>query len=232
MLQLAKNLLAIAGAGEALLDQPVSARRAVLRILDRLGLRTAHLAAAHRGQHAGFRRLRQRILADHHAGRRVAATDARRGDDPDAAAKNLRQPLEQRARPGQFAGQRVANAHGQRRRIAVALLHHVEMMVEGRNLVHLRLAQPHLLGERREMGGGQAPVFILDAMQMLDQEIPPPRRIPEQGANLFSRRRIHLPALASAAIAFAAVIRSWSRSRFQFLVAHARRVSGTMQPPW
>jgi hypothetical protein len=41
-------------------------------------------------------------------------------------------------------------------------------------------------------------VTILDQMQMLDQQITPPRERPEQGTHVIERARIDLPALGGA----------------------------------
>ena len=49
------------------------------------------------------------------------------------------------------AGQGIADADGQRRDVGLALLHHVEMRVEGRGLEHLGKGELHLVGERGQM---------------------------------------------------------------------------------
>ena len=69
------------------------------------------------------------------------------------------------------------------------------MRVEGRDLVDLGLRELHLVGERREMRGGEMPVAVLDEMQMLDQQIAPARPVAEQRAHLVERRRVDLAAL-------------------------------------
>src|SRR3546814_7932097 len=52
-----------------------------------------------------------------------------------------------------------------------SLQHHVEMSVEGGDLVHLRQRHSHGVRERRQMRMRQAAVAILDQMQMLDQQV-------------------------------------------------------------
>ena len=79
------------------------------------------------------------------------------------------------------------------------------MRVEGRDLVDLGERKLHLGGERGEMRGGEMPVAVLDEVQMLDQEIAPPRARAEQRAHLGERGRVDLPALGGAARATAAV---------------------------
>jgi hypothetical protein len=50
---------------------------------------------------------------------------------------------------------------------------HVEMGVEGRDLVDLGERELHLLRQRGEVRGGEITVAVLDEVQMLDQEIAP-----------------------------------------------------------
>ncbi len=66
------------------------------------------------------------------------------------------------------AGERVAHAHGERGRRRLVFLHHVEMGVEGRDLVDLGECELHLLRQRGEMRGGEITVAVLDQVQMFD----------------------------------------------------------------
>ena len=109
---------------------------------------------------------------------------------PSFAGQSLQQILRARHR----AGERVAHAHRDRRGRGLALLHDIEMRVEGRDLVDFGLRELHLGGERREMRGGEMAVAVLDQMQMLDQQIAPARSVAEQRAHLVERRRIDLAA--------------------------------------
>ena len=113
---------------------------------------------------------------------------------PELAWQFLQQLLGARHR----AGQRIAHAHGDRRRRRLAFLHHVEMRVEGRDLVDLGQRQLHLGGERGEMRGGEMAVMVLDQMQMLDQQIAPARPVGEQRAHFVERLRIDLATLGRA----------------------------------
>ena len=81
---------------------------------------------------------------------------------------------------------------------ARSVLHHVEMRIEGRDLVDFRLRHLHLGGERGEMRGGEMAVMVLDQMQMLDQQVAPARPVGEQRAYLIERRRVDLAALGRA----------------------------------
>ena len=105
---------------------------------------------------------------------------------------------EQLLRAGHGAGQAVADPHRHRRRRRLAFLHHVEMGVEGRDLVDLGERQLHLLRQRGEMRGGEMAVAVLDQVQMLDQQVAPARAVAEQRLDLGKRRRIDLPPLRRA----------------------------------
>jgi hypothetical protein len=101
------------------------------------------------------------------------------------------------------AGERIAHAHGERGRRRLVLLHHVEMGVEGRDLVHLGERELHLLRQRSEMRGGEITVTVLDQVQVLDQEIAPALAVAQQHAHLRERLRFNLPALGRFARAVA-----------------------------
>ena len=94
-----------------------------------------------------------------------------------------------------------------------AFLHHVEMRVEGRDLVDLGLRELHLGGERREMRGGDVAVLVLDQMQMLDQQVAPARAVGQQRRDLVERLRIDLAALGRAARLAAARLRAVAADR-------------------
>ena len=56
----------------------------------------------------------------------------------------------------------------------------------------------HFVGKGGEVLGRERPVAVLHQMQVLDQQIPPPRPIPEQGADLLERLEADLAPLRSA----------------------------------
>ena len=144
-------------------------------------------------------------MADRADRRAVARAHARRAHDADLAPELAGKIAEQVLGAAHRAGQRIAHPHRDRRRRRLAFLHHVEMRVEGRDLVDLGQRKLHLGGERGEMRGREMPVAVLDQMQMLDQEIAPALARAEQRANLGERGRVDLPALGRAARAAAAV---------------------------
>ena len=69
------------------------------------------------------------------------------------------------------------------------------MGVEGGDLIDFGLRQPHLFGQRPEMGGAQVPVGVLNEMQMLDQQISPKRSVAQQCPDLLPGRILDLAAL-------------------------------------
>ena len=110
--------------------------------------------------------------------------------DAHAGTEPLGQAREQRVRARQLARDRIADAHRDRRRSGGAVLHHVEVVVEGRDLVHFGHRELHLLRERDEMTGGEMAVAVLDPVQMLDEQIASPRCITEQRTHLGERRAV------------------------------------------
>ncbi len=145
-------------------------------------------AGRDRGGDALDGRLLDVVVAD--LGDRRAGAMAHAGGAHDAhgtRVEPLRQGREQRLRAHELAGQAVADPHGQRRRRALILLHHIEMGVERRDLVDLGLGEAHLLGERREVGGREMAVAVLDQVQVLDQQVAAPRALAEQASHLVER---------------------------------------------
>ena len=135
------------------------------------------------------------VMADLGRRRGVAAADAGRAHHANAGTGLVLQFVQQLFRAQHGAGQRIADANGQRRDVGLAFLHHVEMRVEGRGLEHLRKRQLHLVGKRREMRGRDLAIFVLDQVQVLDQEIAPPRPVAEQQLDLVGGGRVDLAAL-------------------------------------
>ena len=92
-----------------------------------------------------------------------------------------------------------ADAHRDRRRRRLAFLHDIEMRVEGGDLIDLGLRQLHFSGERGHVRGRDVPVFVLNEMQMLDQQIAPARLVAEQRADFGGGFGIDLAAFRRAA---------------------------------
>jgi hypothetical protein len=112
-------------------------------------------------------------MADGADRRTVAGAHARRAHDAHVGAEPVRQDAQQMLRPRHGAGERIAHAHCDGGRRCLAFLHHVEMGVEGRDLVYLGERELHLIRQRGEMRGGEMAVAVLDQVQVLDQEIAP-----------------------------------------------------------
>ena len=152
-------------------------------------------AVRDRGRDAVRGRLHHLDVA-HGADRRaVAGAHAGRAHDADVGAEPVRQVLQEMLGARHGAGERIAHAHGDGGRRRLAFLHHVEMGIEGRDLVHFGERELHLQRQRGEMGGREAAVRVLDQMQVLDQEIAPPWPVAEQRAHLVERLRVDLAAL-------------------------------------
>ena len=102
---------------------------------------------------------------------------------------------QKRGRTETFAREAVADPDRQRRRRALAFHRHVEVGIEGRDLIDFRHGEAHLCRECREMAGREAAEVVLNLVQMLDQQVGAPGLVAEQVADLLLRRGIDLPAL-------------------------------------
>ena len=150
------------------------------------------------------RRAFQRVRADDGDRRRVAAPDARDALDSDVVAGLSFKFGDEVLAAEQLAGHRIADAHGQRRRRALAFLDDVEVVVERRHLIDFRRRQFHLAGEGDDVGGADMAVFVLHQVQELDQQVAPPRTRAEQRANFGERVLINASAARLAALLAAA----------------------------
>ncbi len=134
-------------------------------------------------------------MADLGRRRGIAAADAGRAHHTNAGARLVLQFVQQRFSSQHRAGERIADANGQRRDVGLAFLHDVEMRIEGRGLEHFGKRQLHLVGEGCEMRRRDLVIRVLDQVQMLDQQIAPPRQVAEQQFDLVGRGRIDLAPL-------------------------------------
>ena len=166
----AQHVLDVERAGDATLQHAVTALRDVGGLVDR----AVHLVSCHAAVHGGhdrdLARWRDRPLPHHRHRRLLAAPDAGCGDDSHLAPEQHRQARQQILRARELAAQAVADSHGQRRRRVLPLLDHVEVVIEGRDLVDLGLRQPHLAREGREMRRAEVAIAVLDLVQVLDQQ--------------------------------------------------------------
>ena len=86
------------------------------------------------------------------------------------------------------------------------------MRVEGRGLEHFGKGQFHLVGKRREMRGGNLVILVLDQVQMLDQQIAPPRPVAEQQLDLMGGGGVDLAALGGRLGALPSLARMFERA--------------------
>ena len=97
------------------------------------------------------------------------------------------------------------------------------MGVEGGDLIYFGHGHAHFIGQRHEMVGRQAAIFVLDQMKMLDQLISGARRVAEKYLNIFQRAGIRLTALGLSAGLAAA-----PRMRVSFYALIVRHVLSTL----
>src|SRR5215472_11198505 len=143
----------------------------------------------------------------------IASAHARGAHHPYTFAEPAAQPLEQLHCPGELAAEAIANAQGQWRRWRLVLHDDVEMRVERGDLIDLDQRQLHLLGERRQVACIEAGEMVLQQVQVLDQQVPPPLALAEQCLYFGQSDRVDLPPLreigpasASRAGMYAAVV--------------------------
>ena len=97
------------------------------------------------------------------------------------------------------AGERIADPDRQRRRALFTFAHNIEMVIERGDLIDLRLAQLHLMGQRMQMACGQAAIAVLNEVEIFDQQVAAPRSVPQCILNFNQRRLVELAALGQAA---------------------------------
>src|SRR6267143_424003 len=163
------DLFAGAFAGETVGDQLVAAVLLVLRVVEVFRLAAGELLCFDGGPYRLDGGVPDGVLSHYHAGCDFAAADAGRRNHAHLFSKG--KILEKRLRTGQIARDGVANPHGEWRRRHLAFLHHFEMVVEGRHLVHLGQRQAHFLRQRGEVRSRQVAVAVVDAVQVLDQQV-------------------------------------------------------------
>ena len=156
----------------ALLQHRIAALGAILGQCLVAGNICLALAAVDRRLDGLWRGVIDEIMSDLGDRRGIAASHARRAQHPHlgrigAGLERLVQCL------GAFdgAGDGIAHPNGRGRGRGLALLHHVEMGVEGRDLVSGRLRQTHLLAQRPQMGRGDIMIAVLNQVQIFDQQI-------------------------------------------------------------
>ena len=175
-------------AGDATIE-PVAAAGEIGVELDGLGQERGEVARGHDRAHGLGGGGLDPALADHDRRRMAAGAHAgcarrtRTAVGSMVARSSASSPL----RAGQRAAQAVADADGDRRRGRLALLHHVEVVVEGGDLVDLGLGEAQLLGQGRDVLGRDVAAAVLDQVQELDQQVAPARPVAQQRPDLVER---------------------------------------------
>ena len=108
------------------------------------------------------------MVADLGSRRGVARADAWRPHDAHPGEVRRLHLGDQLLGARQHAAQAIADADGDRGRTLLAVGHHVEVGVEGRNLVDLGHRDAQFLRQRMQMSRRQAALAILDEMQIFD----------------------------------------------------------------
>ena len=112
------------------------------------------------------------VVSDLDCGSGVAPSHAGRPDHADFGCGVPSAELgHQRLGAGQFTGEGIAHADGDRRWRSLALLHNVKMGVEAGDLVDFGLRETHFLRERPQMRRREVPVAVLDEVEVLDQQV-------------------------------------------------------------
>ncbi len=115
-------------------------------------------------------------------GRGIARADAGRPQDAHAWHVLVQEGAQQLFRPGQHAAQAVAHTHGDFGRFGFTIGHDVEVGIKRRHLVDLGHRDAELFGQCMQETRRQAPLFVLDQVQIFDQECPLAGRFAKQGA--------------------------------------------------
>ncbi len=115
-----------------------------------------------------------------------------------AAGKCLARAGEQRFAAGHRAGQAGAHAHGGGGHGGL-VIDHLEVVVEARDLIDLDLAQPQALGQRGQVAPAQRALAVVEAVQVLDQQVGARRQLGAQRGHALARGGRDLAALGRAA---------------------------------
>src|SRR5207249_1085529 len=224
------NLITGARAGKAGPEQRIAALADVALEIPRRGIGSRVCALSDRRGDTFLAHPHHLHVADGADRRAVASPHAGRAHNANIGSEPDRQRTQEMLGSRHRAGERIADSHGHRRRRGLVFLHHVEMGVEGRNLVDLGERELHLLRERGEMGGREMAVAILNEVQMLDQEIAPARAIAQQRAHLRQRLRLDLTAFGRLARAVAPAQSSAIVGACVHLQSKPNQNSPTMRP--
>ena len=150
----------------------------------------------------------------------VAEADAGRAHHADRGASLALQVLQQLFAAQHRASQGIADADSKRGDVGLALLYHVEMRVEGRGLEHFGEGQLHRVRKGGEMCRRDLVIFVLDQVQMLDQEVAPTRPVAEQQFDLLCGSGVDLAALGSCLRPLPSLARMFERANVVHVSSH------------
>ena len=117
--------------------------------------------------------------------------------------------------PAMAQDKEFADPHRHRRRRRLAFFDHVEMRIKGRDLIDFGLRELHFGRQRRKMRRGDVAVFVLNQMQMLDEQIAAARAVGQQRLDIGGGLRIDLTALRACAADVAAPLVQSSQRRYR-----------------
>jgi hypothetical protein len=151
-----------------------------------------------RGHHALLGGVPHLVLADAGGGRLVATPDAGCLDDAHARRMARVERESKLVAAGHLARQARAHAHGERghRR---GVVDDVEVVIERGDFVDLGLREPEALGESGEVAAAQRANAVLQAMQVLDEQVFPRREAIAGGADGVAGGLVDLAALGAGA---------------------------------
>ena len=133
----------------------------------------------------------------HHGHRRLGATaHTGRGHDTHIGTEQLRQARQQIACTGHGTAEAVTHPYGQGGGL-LAIVQQIEVMVETGDLEHLGARKIHLMRQGHQMMAVQAQVSVLQAVQVLDQQVAAValrRCFPDERAHLGQRGVLRLTA--------------------------------------
>ena len=202
MLHLFEHVFGVAFVVEDIEVSFVAAFGLVLRQvhdLDVAGGNTARLLVLHGIGDALGAGIAEGVLPDTNGRGFRTAADAWHANDSHLFTQNSRQLFQQRIGTGHRAGKRFAHAHRQRSGCNFAFFDDIEVVIERRYFVDFGERDFHRFGECRHVRGGKLAEFILDEMQIFDEQIAAGLACRQQCGDFGACKRIDLAALGRVA---------------------------------
>ena len=150
------------------LEEPIAAGRSIGDVVCLADFARHHGCRRAQGFECGRR---DDILADDRGRGAGALPDARCAQDARVGQVCGRQRVDQLFGACHLTGNAVADADRARRDGRIVRLHHIEMGVEGGNLIGFRETEAQFGGKRCEMASGYLAIGVLHEMQIFDQQV-------------------------------------------------------------